>query len=76
MIDDLKESRREKLIVKSVIVLVCVGTDDDIWVHRSKHSLFTQTAKFLCVFWMIVTTFGDVLGNEYLFKIGEVLQCL
>ena len=24
MIDDLKESRREKVIVKSVIVLVCV----------------------------------------------------
>ena len=44
MIDDLKESRREKLIVKSVIVLVCVGTDDDIWVqsilflHRQQNS--------------------------------------
>ena len=47
-------------------MLVCVGTDDDIWVHRSKHSLFTPTAKFLCVFWIIVTTFGDVLGNEYI----------
>ena len=58
MIDDLKESRREKLIVKSVIVLVCVGTDDDIWVHRSNHSLSSPTAEFLCVFGMIVTTFG------------------
>ena len=37
-------------------------TDDDIWVHRSNHSLSSPTAEFLCVFGMIVTTFGDVLN--------------